>query len=63
MVSWVDRGLDLEKKRGGGQAHKGDNAIQMVWKWLMPEKEQKKWSERKDLGISERSGTLYYVLF
>lgn len=63
MVSWVDRGLDLEKKEGEGRAHKGDNAIQMVWKWLMPEKDQKKLSERKDLGISGRLLTLYYALF
>lgn len=32
-MSWVDRGLDLEKE---GEGWRGDNAIEIVRIWLMP---------------------------
>lgn len=32
-MSWVDRGLDLEKE---GEVWRGDNAIEVVRIWLMP---------------------------
>lgn len=32
-MSWVDRGLDLEKE---GEGWRGDNAIEVVRIWLMP---------------------------
>lgn len=36
MVSWVDRGLDLEKE-GEGEGGRGDNGIEAVRNWLMHE--------------------------
>lgn len=36
MVSWVDRGLDLEKE-GEGEGERGDNGIEIVRNWLMQE--------------------------
>lgn len=56
MVSWVDRGLDLEKE-SEGEGERGDNGIEIVRYWLIQEIQKDRESITND---SERKVIRYW---